>query len=351
MSEIRPDFSRVATTLQHKEPDRVPLAEILVCYEIQSQFLGRKVTDDDLRSQVEFWSQAGYDFIPLTVGMMNPGGVTKDSQISKLLSRLAKEDQDWNLERQSWIHSEKDFDEFPWDEAAQLDFSKFYEVQKYLPAGMKILATSGKIFTLTWLLLGFENFGVKLLLEPEFVGRVFAKIAQIQFDAVERIKSIPNVGAVIAVDDIAFGSGLILRPEHLRRHVFPWYKEMARRCHEAGLYFFFHSDGVLWDVMDDLIDIGIDALHPIDPTCLDINEVKRRVGDRICLMGNISNELLMMGTPEEVAELTKKRLREIAPGGGYCLGAGNSVPDWARFENYMAMRETVLKYGRYPIRI
>jgi uroporphyrinogen decarboxylase len=52
-----------------------------------------------------------------------------------------------------------------------------------------------------------------------------------------------------------------------------------------------------------------------------------------------------------VEALVKRRLKKIAPGGGYGLGSGNSVPDWARFENYMAMRETVLKYGGYPIRI
>ena len=68
-------------------------------------------------------------------------------------------------------------------------------------------------------------------------------------------------------------------------------------------------------------------------------------------MGNISNEILAEGTPEEVAELTKKRLKTIAPGGGYCLGSGNSVPDWASFDNYMAMRETVLRHGHYPIAI
>ena len=107
----------------------------------------------------------------------------------------------------------------------------------------------------------------------------------------------------------------------------------------------------LVDLMDDLLDIGIDALHPIDPTCLDINEVKARVGDRLCLFGNISNEILMKGTPEEVTELVKTRIREVAPGGGYCLGSGNSVPNWAKFENYMAMRDTVLQYGGYPINL
>ena len=59
----------------------------------------------------------------------------------------------------------------------------------------------------------------------------------------------------------------------------------------------------------------------------------------------------MTGTPQDVAQLTKQRLKSLAPGGGYCLGSGNSVPSWARIENYRAMVETGLSYGRYPIDI
>ena len=358
MEDVKPDFNRVIAALQHEEPDRVPLVEALVAYEIQSQFLGRTVTEDDLASQVEFWSKAGYDYIPLTVGMMTPGGVTRESQISKTISRVMlkettgeEDDESWNLETTAWIHDERDFEAFPWNEVAKLDFSKFYDVQPFLPPGIKIVAMSGKIFTLTWMLMGFENFGISLMLKPRFVEKVFEQVARIQFAALTEIFSVPNVAAVWAVDDLAFRNGPIIRPQAFRNYVFPWYKEMAKQCHERGLYFFFHSDGVLWDLMDDLLDLEIDALHPIDPTCMDINEVKRRVGHRLCLMGNISNEILMIGTPKEVVELTKRRLKELAPGGGYCLGSGNSVPNWARFENYMAMRETGLRYGRYPIRI
>lgn len=133
--------------------------------------------------------------------------------------------------------------------------------------------------------------------------------------------------------------------------MFPWYEEFSSICHENDLYFFFHSDGVLWDLMEDVIGLGVDALHPIDPTCVDIEEVKEKVGDRLSIIGNICNEILAIGTPEEVAELTKKRLKALAPGGGYCLGSGNSVPDWGQIENYRAMIETGLKYGRYPISV
>ena len=63
--DVKPDFERIRKTASFEEPDRVPLAEILIDYSIQSQFLGRTGTPDDLEAQVQFWSQAGYDFIPL----------------------------------------------------------------------------------------------------------------------------------------------------------------------------------------------------------------------------------------------------------------------------------------------
>ena len=356
--EARPDFGRLVTTLGHEEPDRVPLVEAAVDYAIMSQFLGYPVADDDVASQVEFWSNAGYDYIPLTLGMMRPGGVTRDSQISKVIEDTIVKDEAevddqeaWNLEKRSRIHTEADFEAFPWDEAAKIEYSKLYEVQAYLPPGMKIILMSGKIFTLTWMLMGFENLAINLMVNAQFARRVMEKVAVIQLEAVKRAVSVPNVGAVWAVDDIAFGSGTMLRPEFFREYLFPWYEECARLCHEKGLFFFFHSDGVLWDLIPDLIDLGVDALHPIDPTCMDIEQVKRRVGDELCIMGNIPNDLLMTGTPDEVVELTKTRLKALAPGGGYCLGSGNSVPDWAKIVNYRAMIETGLRYGRYPIDI
>jgi uroporphyrinogen decarboxylase len=99
--------------------------------------------------------------------------------------------------------------------------------------------------------------------------------------------------------------------------------------------------------MDDLIDLGLDALHPIDPTAMDIVEVKRRWGNRLCLFGNVDLELLRSGSPEEVRAKARDLLRLLAPGGGYGIGSGNSVPAWARLENYNAMREAALEFGRY----
>ena len=358
MEKDKPDFKRVIAALNHKEEDRIPLVEAVISYEIMSKFLNKEVRSDDVKTQVEFWTKAGYDFIPITAGMMEPGKVTIDSNISKAIKNWLKNDSaidcekgTWNLENRAAIHDESDFDLFPWDDAENIDYSKFYNVQEYLPENMKIVALSGKIFTLSWLLMGFENFSVKLMLETDFVKKVIDKVAAIQFKALETVMKIPNIAAVWVVDDIAFGTGTIVNPDYYRKLIFPWYKKFAEVCHKNNKFMFFHSDGLLWDVIDDLIEIGIDALHPIDPTCMDIVEIKRQLAGKICVFGNVPNDLLMRGTPEEVAKYTKKLIKTIGPGGGYCLGSGNSVPEWANIDNYISMINTVRNYGRYPINL
>lgn len=353
----QPNFERLRKTMRHEEPDRVPLVEGVVGYEIQSQFLGKKVTGAEVESQVKFWTQAGYDYIPLTSGMMDPGEVTKDSSIVGVVQKALHKDKGpeevvpWNIEEGGVISSPEDFDRFPWEEAAKLDFRKFQEVQPYLPEGMRIIATSGKVFTLTWMLLGFQNFCMSLYLQEELVAKVFQKVGEIQVAGVKKLLEIPKMGGVWVIDDLSYGSGPMIDPKFFRKYVFPWYEEIAAVCRQNDLLLFFHSDGNIWQIMDDLVNIGFHAIHPLDPTSMDILEVKNKLGKKIGIMGNIDVDLLARGTPEEVRELAKKRLREIAPGGGYALGSGNSVPNWARFENYQAMRETTLEWGKYPIKL
>lgn len=348
-----PNFDRLIRTVTRQEPDRVPLVEAFVDYAVMSKFLGKAVNSDDIESQVEFWYRAGYDYVPVVVGMMTPGKVTDDSPISRVIrDSLCKngDEKSWNLEYTSFIRDRADFEKFPWDVAAEIDASKLRRVAAILPGGMKIVLISGKIFTLSAMLMGFDNFAMSLVSDDAVAADVMAKVAEIQIGAMARIVTDPDVGAAWAVDDIAFGSGTMISPQGLREHLFAYYRQMAEKCHSAGKLFFYHSDGDMRPVIDDLIGLGVDALHPIDPTALDIADIKQRYGDRICLFGNVSTELLRSGTPEEVSETVKDLLRRVAPGGGYAVGSGNSVPDWARTENYNAMRETVLEYGSYPLK-
>jgi uroporphyrinogen decarboxylase len=187
-----------------------------------------------------------------------------------------------------------------------------------LPEKMKVIALSGKIFTLTWMLMGFNNFAAKLIMEEDLVADVFRKVAEIQFKCLEEIFKMPHVGAVWLVDDLAFGTGPMISPEAFRKHVFPWYKEIARRCHENDRLVLLHTDGDLTLLMDDIIALGIDVLHPIDPTCMDIETVKKTYGDRLAIAA-----MWPMSCCEAPVRLKSKTgsvlIRRLAPGGGYLL--------------------------------
>jgi uroporphyrinogen decarboxylase len=356
LREPNPDWERIRKTVMHEEPDRVPILEALVEYPIISRFLGREITPDDLESQVEFYYKAGYDAVPITVSMMAFGKVTEESPISKVIQeKMLKDEADrqdaakWSLEQTSFIDDREDFEAFPWEALEQTDLSALTKVQEYLPDGMKVIANSGKVFTLAWMLMGFNNFATKLVMDEELVSDIFTKIATIQLKLLDRIFEVPNVGAVWLVDDMAFGTGPIISPDHFRQHVFPWYRKIVDKCHQNDILVFLHSDGDVTKLIPDMIEFGIDLFHPVDPTCMSVKKVKEEFGDRLAFAGNVANELLRSGTPEEIDGRVKYLMKTIAPGGGYCLSAGNSVPDWAQFENYIAMLKAAEKYGSYPI--
>jgi uroporphyrinogen decarboxylase len=126
-------------------------------------------------------------------------------------------------------------------------------------------------------------------------------------------------------------------------------EELASIAHGAGLPFAFHSDGRLWEVIPDLIALGVNGLHPIEPKAMDINEVKARYGKKLALIGNIDMDILARGTPEQVRAQVRQRIRDLAPGGGYAVGANPGITDYVLPENYRAMREAAFEFGRYPI--
>ncbi|MGW8250995.1 MAG: uroporphyrinogen decarboxylase family protein [Anaerolineales bacterium] len=122
--------------------------------------------------------------------------------------------------------------------------------------------------------------------------------------------------------------------------------------YSAGRPLIFHSDGLLDQVLPDIIAAGVDALHPIEPKCMDIAAVKKAYGDRLALVGNLDlGYTLTRGTPQEVRDEVRYLIQNVAPGGGYLLGSANSVTNYVPLENYQAMLEAALDYGKYPIQL
>jgi uroporphyrinogen decarboxylase len=352
---FKPDFERFRKVMFLQQPDRVPLAEVLISDKIKSKFLGKEVKDDDMEAQVEFWSSAGYDFIPVVAGMLGPGRVTDATKIYAIVRHSLFEDDEktkgWAAEGKGIITSMEEFEKFPWVSANDLDYTKFDTVQEHLPEGMKIILVSGKIFTITWILMGFEVFCMSFITNESLIKKLFEKIGTIQFEAFQKSIEQPNVGAVWVVDDVAYDAGLMISPNYLRKYLFPWYDRMAMICKKRDIPFIFHSDGNLWKIMDDIVAMGSNAIHPIEPKAMDINEVKAKFGDRLALIGNVDLDKLARGTKEEVIDETKKRLREVGSNGGYCIGSSNSIPEWVNYENYIAMIDTAARFGDYPMSI
>ncbi|MFH1485083.1 MAG: uroporphyrinogen decarboxylase family protein [Chloroflexota bacterium] len=355
MAANQGDFNRFRRTLLlDGEADRVPLYDT-VDRGIMSAWLGKP--EADLAGSVEFYSKAGYDFVRTSVDLWSmltkgkkgaPAGHTRSANYS--LYAGATTERHWAQEGKGIISSMEEFDRFQWPGLEDMDFSPYERIGELTPPGMKTLGNVGHIFTAVWTLMGFETFCMALIQEPALVAQMFEKIGSVQYEVLDRVTRFKSVGAIHVSDDIAYTSGLIISPKHLRQYLFPWFKRMCSLCRERDIVIIYHTDGKVDDVLDDIVAAGFHGLHPIQPNAMDIKKVKERVGDKICLLGNIDMDTLARGTPEQVEELVKRNLKEIAPGGGYCVGSSNSVSDFVKMENYNAMRETVFKYGTYPIR-
>ena len=102
----------------------------------------------------------------------------------------------------------------------------------------------------------------------------------------------------------------------------------------------------------DLIDfVGIDAKHSWEDAILPVTEAKKRYGGRIAILGGVDMDVLARGDEEEVRAYTRRVIRECGPGEGYALGSGNSLVNYVKVQNYLAMLDEGRKYGVYPLKL
>lgn len=343
------DFSRVRRCLMLEgKPDRVPIAELHVDREVKEAFLGRPIAG--AQDDIDFWVAAGYDYVPLSAGLLEVGGVLSgEATMRKEHEYTAYGDGTrevtWAAEGMGVITTREQFDAFEWPEPDAVDLSHLGEYAALLPGDMRIILIIGKVFTATWMLMGMTGFGLAWRNDRELMAEVFRRVAEIQYRTFERALDLEKIGALWMSDDMAYGTGLLCDPKILRDHVFPVYRRMGDICAERETPFALHSDGDLTPLMQDIVDCRFRALHPIEPQAMDARTVQEQWGDRLCLMGNIDVDLLARGTPQDVREAVKRNIDLLGRDGGYCIGSANSVTYYVPLENYCAMIETALEYG------
>jgi len=348
-SDYRPDFVRWRTAvLRQGEPDWVPWQDGISDLH-KERILGRP--SRGIGDEIALAQEIGFDFITITSGLTTSDEMTgamtvKQDDIHDGIARR------WANEGEGAIKSHADFEAFPWPDPDSLDLQAYDDADRLLPPTMKVFAHVGKVFNAAWWLMGFESFSYALAEDPDLIARVFDKVCAIQGRVVERLLDHKSVGMVWHSDDLAYKGGLMVSPEIFRRFVFPFYARVNRACHAREVMCAFHSDGDINAVIDDIIAAGFDALNPLEPPAMDIVALKQRVQGRLTLIGNIDLAYtLTLGMPAEVDAEVKERIAVLAPGGGYGLSSANSIPDYVPFDNFVAMREAWLKYGRYPIRV
>lgn len=197
----------------------------------------------------------------------------------------------------------------------------------------------------TYLAMGMEDFALALYDDLPLVEAVLERYAD-WAARVCRLAAECGFDFIWTADDLAFKTGPLMSPEMFRKIFLP---QLRRVADSISLPWVFHSDGNLTTLMSDLVNLGISGLNPIEPGAMDIAQVKKEWGRDICLLGNVDVNTLSVGTPEDVRGEVRRLLSEIAPGGGYVLTSGNSLPTYARPDNVRAMIDTLKEFGEYPI--
>jgi hypothetical protein len=202
-------------------------------------------------------------------------------------------------------------------------------------------------FDSAYLSMGYETFFLNLGDDRGFVEEMMDVFTD---DAIAMVKALiaRGVTTIEMVDDIAYGKGLFIQPDLFRRLWLGRMERIMEPIHASGTPVFFHSDGDASQFIDMVLDLGCMGLNPVEPQCNDIVALKREYGRRLVLMGNLEvGGVLASGTPDEVRGETKRLLETMMPGYGYVAMSSNSLANCVVPENYMAMVETVLEFGKY----
>lgn len=348
--KINPDPSFIRfqqTLLLDGKADRVPLFDWYIDRRIKEYVIDRPLISVD--DEVDFWINAGYDFVQAkldrkeshtAVKQIIPIQTVSTSRgLIRNMEQLNASDFRWTpIYNNTWKP-----DDYNCDYLRKLAHK--------LPAEMKLIVPVADIFTGCWMAMGFEDFCYALyddegseLISELFRRRAIAEIKSLEVFA-ECVGS--RLGAVIYADDLGYSEGLLVSADVYRKFLWPYVREVIQMAKRMGVPVIYHSDGKLWDVLNDFAEMGVNGIQPLEPKSMNLTELKQNWGHRFCLMGSIDLDRLSRGTPAEIDEMVRLRIDQLGYNGGFMPGVSNTVPGYVNVINYKAMIEAVFKYGKH----
>ena len=368
---------RVYTALQHREPDRAPVGEAYVDYPIIEQVLGRKtfyksharetfalwegrrdeVVDSQKRDIVEFVRRTGLDIVPVWPVLSRNQVVEKPRPVGE----DTWEDRAGNVLR--YVPQTEDLvvvqrGERPVEPLEQPlpDGSEWelwdYVVQELGPTHF-IIAPGGVGLGLSGYtdvpnrFRTFEEWMMRILEDPERIAEEECRRLQGYRDTVRDLAA-RGLDAVRISPDYGYGSATYCSPALFRRAFLPGLRGMCEEIHAGGLLVHFHCDSNMAELTNEMVAAGVDIYQSIEPH-EPIDRYKREIGDHLTLWGGVSCHDLCAAPPEEIRRQVRFALRHCAPGGGFILGSSHNIMTATRYENFMAMLETVFTEGVYPL--
>jgi uroporphyrinogen decarboxylase len=202
---------------------------------------------------------------------------------------------------------------------------------------------------------GFGEWMEDLLVDPtlaeglmEHVLHVSAGIASL---ALEEVGDLVDV--VLIADDLGFQDRPYMRPELYRRKIKPYQRRLVETVKsKTDAKVLLHSDGAIFALIPDLIDIGVDAINPVQVSAagMDSRHLKVEYGRDMAFWGAVdTHRVLPTGSPDDVRREVRRRIRDLAPGGGYVLTSVHNIQAEVPPENVVAMFDAALEHGRYPV--
>lgn len=344
---IQPDYEALLRDLRREgTPERVHFMELFWDAEIgqaiwQRYGLGEGLDPGDpdypRRRSIRLHRFLGYDDIP--VGLGNAGFPHDNFARTSDTADLARAGgRNWLDEHTGPIATWEDFERYPWPDPSAADTSDIEWHAKHVPDDMCLRADCHSIFEYVTWLMGYERLCFALHDAPDLVDAMFERVGATCLAYCELLAGFERIEILFGGDDMGHRTGAMISAQTLRDKSLVWHKRNAEVAHAHGKLYLLHACGNLEELMPALIeDVKLDGKHSFEDVIEPVTVAKRRWGDRLALIGGIDVDFLCRADEAAVRRRVRDTLEVCLPGGGYCLGTGNSVTNYIPLRNYLAM--------------
>jgi uroporphyrinogen decarboxylase len=243
------------------------------------------------------------------------------------------------------ITSWREFESYPWPNAQNYDLSDLEWLERNLPDDMCIIGRCHAIFEhMTWLM-GYEGLCYAIYDQPDLVDAMWQRLGELFHQTAQILVQFDRVRFFFGGEDMAFNTSTMIPARMLIEKCFPWHARNAALAHDKGKPYLMHLCGNVHEIMPALLDqVKMDGRHSFEDAIEPVTEAKKRWGSRVALLGGIDMDFLCRASEEQIRKRVRETLDICQPGGGYCLGTGNSVANYIPLDNYLTMLDEGRRY-------